>query len=136
MSIITEVSNEILQDASPTETTVQQEYRGVIAVIMIISIIVSIMRLIQGCSKTHKEIIEIARNPSVIETLLLKKNVYAALRRHSGAYNKFGRSLTNSILRAGAICSETEIAEILAEVSISNEVSYDIDNVSDIVVNE
>ena len=68
------------------------DYSSIIVILMIISIIVSVLRLIQVCRQTHSDVIKMAESPSLLLKLMVRKHVYVALKRFPGAYSNCGRN--------------------------------------------
>lgn len=109
------------------------EYGNIIVILMIISIIVSILRLIQGCRKEN-EVQAMAADPSWFERLIVRKHCFAALRRFEGAYPRSGKALAEAVIERGTRLTVEEIHMLFNEVDINNTPSLDISDVSDEVV--
>lgn len=106
------------------------EYGSIIVILMIISIVVSILRLIQGCRKEN-EVQAMAADPSWFERLIIRKHCYAALRRFDGAYPRSGKALAEAIIERGSRLSPDEIGVLFEEVDINNTPSLDVSDITD-----
>ena len=85
-----------------------------LTIIMIISLIISIIRVIQECNKTHSDVKEIASNVSVMEKMKIKREI----RRTLGLRNaKFGSTLYDSFVEYGKVADPQELELLFNEVS-------------------
>jgi len=102
--------------------------KNIIIILMIISIIISIIRLWMSCRRSPEHLVRSCANPSPLQKTLVRRYVAAALREHPEAYDICGRDLADSIFKIAAGTPVPvmdalfdEVAERFEESSLSTE---------------
>lgn len=87
----------------------RSEFKSIITILMVISILVSIARIIQECKKSHNDVNGMAGKLSILDKRRVRQQVKQQL-KSSGA--KFDKSLTNAIIEYGKSADLDELKAV------------------------
>lgn len=111
MSKIVEAVAAKVTDSFPQEEKSQIDP---MTILMIISIIISVIRVIQECKKTSADVKGIASNISVMEKMKINRQIRKTLGTVRGL--KFGPVIYNGLVQYGKTADTNELEQLFNEV--------------------
>jgi hypothetical protein len=124
-SLINTLATEVIEETFKDENVAKQYYIDPLTIILVISILLTLIRIIQECRKKRTKLFSMTEKYSYFHseihslcfnnTLFTRMRIKSAIKEHLSTeqYNRYGKALLNAIVKVGCKISQEQTTALL-----------------------